>query len=273
MPQIQPPPASVVTRRRLILGMSSALVAPHTVAAELQPLKLYTEEWPPVSFASSGGPDGFAVQLVSLLQRRTGQAGMIQVVPFARGFQAVQQEPNVVYFTLGWTPEREQQLHLLGPVLTVDTWLWGWRGRAPAKPLSIMQAKQLKLVTGRQTVNEALLQRLGFESLQKVASPSQAIRMLQAGRVDLWCNSSIAVPEVLRRMGLPEDSLVRLTRLESTPLYLAFSRGTAADTLAAWEQGLLSLQRDGTLSSLYKTWLPLEHPPTRIRLIGPPPSR
>lgn len=74
-------------------------------------------------------------------------------------------------------------------------------------------------------------------------------------------------------MGLAHDALVRLTRLDSTPLHLAFSRGTPAATLTAWERELLAVQRDGTLAALHNRWLPQEHPPTQIRLTGPTPAR
>ena len=95
----------------LVLGLSAAVPA--------RSLQFYTEEYPPLNYSRDGRPVGLAVDLVRELFERTGDHGRISVVPWARGYQAAQLEPNTALFVTMRTAERERLFKWVGPVVVV----------------------------------------------------------------------------------------------------------------------------------------------------------
>ena len=64
-------------RALLPLLFASLLCAPLTA----EPLRLFTEEYPPINFSQNGEPAGLATEVVKEIMRRTGQNAPISVVP------------------------------------------------------------------------------------------------------------------------------------------------------------------------------------------------
>ena len=104
----------------LVLGLSAAVPA--------QSLQFYTEEYPPLNYSRDGRPVGLAVDLVRELFERTGDHGRISVVPWARGYQAAQLEPNTALFVTMRTAERERLFKWVGPVVVAVTSFYALRG-------------------------------------------------------------------------------------------------------------------------------------------------
>ncbi|MET3139993.1 ABC-type amino acid transport substrate-binding protein, partial [Undibacterium sp. GrIS 1.2] len=93
-------------------------------------LTIYTENWPPISFKNGDKVDGMAVEVVDALQKKMGTNSAIQLVPWARGYKAVLEDPNVLLFTVGRSAEREKLMTLLGPVAVSKTVLYTRKGNA-----------------------------------------------------------------------------------------------------------------------------------------------
>ncbi len=74
------------------------------LAAEL---RLFTEEYRPLSYSEKGKLTGMAVEVVEQLVEQTGQATHIELLPWARGYHLAQREANVGLFSMVRTPERE----------------------------------------------------------------------------------------------------------------------------------------------------------------------
>ena len=79
-------------------------------------LAILTEDLPPYNYMENGTLTGATTHVVQEITRRLGISPDIQVLPWARGYQRLRSEPNVVLFTTAHTKERDPQFHWVGPL-------------------------------------------------------------------------------------------------------------------------------------------------------------
>ena len=86
-----------------------------------QPLKILCDSDPPAQFIGADGQlTGYTVELVRDIQKRVGNDYPISIVPWARGYEMIRHQPNVVLFLMAHTPERASQFKWVGPVLELE---------------------------------------------------------------------------------------------------------------------------------------------------------
>src|SRR6056297_2520564 len=91
-----------------LMAVLSLAKADYKIYTEiLGSLQMYDEE---------GNLTGSTVELVKEIQRRIGDDTEIQIVPWVRGLNAVQNEDNVVLFSTALNDEREPLMKWLGPL-------------------------------------------------------------------------------------------------------------------------------------------------------------
>lgn len=231
-------------------------------------LAIYTEDWPPLSFRNSqDSAAGMAVEVVQELQKRTGNRNVIQVQPWARAYHHLLSEPDVLLFTVGRNAEREGKMTLLGPVAISSTDVFALREQA--QQLRDMGDVRRRLPTAayRGSIFESTARAHGY-NVTATTDPQHSAKMLLAGRVRLWAEGNIVVPQVLQRLGAADNAVERIATLESLALYLAFSKGTSRQLVLAWEQALRDMKRDGSFQAIHKRWFPLSAPPLEVFRVG-----
>ena len=108
----------------LVLMYVGLLLISHLASAHN--LKIYCDEDYPVQFFNKQGQlTGMSIDIVQEIQKRLGVADPIQVVPWARGLDKLDHEPNTMLLTMARTPEREVFYQWVGPVVVVEYGLYG----------------------------------------------------------------------------------------------------------------------------------------------------
>ncbi|MCU6434297.1 transporter substrate-binding domain-containing protein [Undibacterium sp. Jales W-56] len=248
----------------LLLG----LLCQH-VLVSAQNLDIYTEDWPPISYANADKKaEGMAVEVVQALQERLGSTNVVQVVPWARGYNAVLEEPNVMLFTMGRSEEREKLVVLLGPVVISNTALYTRKGNA-ARLLAMGEGmRKLPVGAYHSSIFADTARKKGYTNISEASKPQTIATMLLRGRFDLWVEGSLVVPSIIKEIGHAPDEVEQVMVLDSLELYLAFSRKTPASTIKAWEEAFRWLKKSGGYAKIYKKWLPGETPPMEVVRLG-----
>ncbi|CAN5717531.1 ABC transporter substrate-binding protein [soil metagenome] len=242
-------------------------ISPFCQAQELQ---IFTEDWPPISFGNGTKVDGMAVELVQALQARVGSTQAIQLVPWARWYKALLEEPNVLLFSVGRSEEREKLMTLLGPIAISSTALYTRKGRATALQHQTSPLQSLRVGAYRASIFADTAKKHGFNNLELAATPQIIATMLFAKRFDLWVEGSLVVSSVLKDIGHTADDVEKVQVLESLELYLAFSTQTPASLIKTWEDALRNMKRDGSFAKIHQKWLPNEAPPMALIRLDPP---
>jgi len=244
----------------LLLCLSSMSIA--------QELTIYTEDWPPLNFKQGNAINGMAVELVRALQAHMGSHQEIHLVPWARGYKAVLEDPNVLLFSVGRTPEREKLMRLLGPIAISDTVLYTRKGNA--EHLRSLHDGVYALPVGayRSSIFVDVARKKGFQHIEQANSPQIEVNMLLAGRFDMLVESSVAINQILKGIGHHSSEIEKVAVLDSLELYLAFSLNTSTDILNAWENALRAAKKDGSFQKIYQKWFPEDMPPMEVQRLG-----
>lgn len=224
-------------------------------------LQFLTEEYPPLTFLKGGEVSGLGAEVVQEIQRRTGNRGALQMMPWARAYQSALLTPNVVLFTTTRTAERESLFKWVGPVATMKTSLYAKRG-SDVRIASLAEAKRMAgILTVREYYSHQFLKREGFTKLDVVNTPETMLKMLLGERRVLMASDNLLMPALVDNAGVAMDAVKLVYTFMESQTYIAFSRGTSDDIVRDWQMALDQMKRDGSFDRLYKKWLPGEVPP------------
>jgi polar amino acid transport system substrate-binding protein len=205
-------------------------------------LTIYTEDWPPISYQTNSKMEGMGVEIVQALQAKMGTSEAITMVPWARGYKSLLEEPNIMLFSVGRSAEREKLMILLGPIAISSTSLYTRKGNAAR--LLAMGDKLYELSVGayRGSIFADTAKKKGFANIDLAAAPKITANMLFAKRFDLWVEGSLAVPSIVKETGHEPEEIERVMVLDNLELYLAFSKTSSPTIVKAWEAALKAIK-------------------------------
>lgn len=145
-----------------------------------------TEDYAPSNYLEKGELKGVSVDLLKAIWIRMGVGEQpIEVYPWARGYQMVQNRPDTVLFAMTRNNDREDLFKWVGPI---------YRGRYSLITLSSMKPensntdilKSRRIGALRNDLGYDLLIREGLsrDQIWEATSVEQLVKMLEAGRID-----------------------------------------------------------------------------------------
>lgn len=219
-------------------------------------LKIYCDEDYPVQFFDKQGQlTGMSIEIVREIQRRLGVNDAIQVVPWARGLNKLDHEPNTMLLTMARTPERESQYQWIGPVVVVEYGLYG-RSSANLQVQSLEDAKKVTLIgVYRNDIRDQTLTRFGFNNLDRAASNVSNFKKLMIGRIDLVADTRIGAESQVMALGYQASDVKLVFPLFKTYLYFGVSKSTDRYIVARWNAVLEGMKKDKTFLKIQKKYL------------------
>lgn len=236
----------------LLFGLSPALAAGE--------LRLFTEEAPPTSFLRDGRPDGYAVELVKELLRRTGSVASIELLPWTRAYHLARNEADIALFAVVRTPQREAAFQWVGPILRGSTRFYSLKSSGLRIDTLEQAASAGTLALPKQWYSYETLERMGFANLHGVPSARHMVTMLKHGRVKLIATEELTLREELASGGLTPDEVQGHLAFMRSDYYIAFSPHTDAALVGRWQQALEAMEADGSLQRIRQRWLPQAQP-------------
>lgn len=235
----------------VVLGLSSFVAAAVRAAAppDILPLVI-TEDSGPGNRLESGRPSGFNVEVVRELLRRVNHADNIQIFPWARGYQMLQNEPHIALFSTTRTPEREALFKWVGPT-NVNTWvLYKKKGNA-LKITSLDDARKVGAIgVLRDDAKHKYLLDNGFTNVDPVNLGMQNAQKLQGGRIDLWLTANLGFVAETEKAGIDMAQFEQVLVLRRHYLYIALSKETPDTTVHTWQAALDAMKKDGTYKAI-----------------------
>lgn len=232
-------------------------------------LRIYGMESRPLSFQDGNHVDGMVVELARAIQARLGATDRIEIIPWARAGAMVFKEPNVLVLSMIRTEERAQTIRFIGPVAQANMSAYAVRSRAAGLRAAGARSQALRVGFRRGSVYAEIAERLGYRQVNETNSSEAAARMLMAGRFDLWFDHDEFVPGAMRQAGHRPDEVEPVFSLGKQSIFMAFSPGTPAATVQAWDETLRELKRSGAYQKIHDKWLPAEILPQHQRRSPP----
>lgn len=235
------------------LLMLVLLLQPLVCVAEL---RLLTEEAPPTSFLNDGQPDGYSVEVVRELMRRTGSQASIEVLPWTRAYFLAKSQADTGLFSVVRTAEREAMFQWVGPILQGATRFYSLKTSNLQIDNLDDAARAGTLALPKQWYTYETLQRMGFTNLYGVPSARQMVTMLKHGRVKLIATEDLTLREELATGGLTPDQVQAHLAFMRSEYYIVFSPQTSSALVEQWQRALEGMRRDGSLENIMRRWLP-----------------
>ncbi|TBU78996.1 substrate-binding periplasmic protein [Phytopseudomonas daroniae] len=228
-------------------------------------LRILTEPGPPTAFMKDAELQGFGVDVVRELITRTGSQAQIEMMPWTRAYTIAQREPDVGLFAMVRTPDREKRFQWVGPILHGKVRFYSLK----SSNLQIESIEDVAasgpLAVPKQWYSYEVLKGQGLQNLYGVPTPETMVTMFGHGRVSLIMLEDILLRDMLAPAGLtPADVQPQMVFMESS-YYIAFSLDTDPAIVAAWQNELAEMRRDGSFSAIFRQWLPDVELPDALR--------
>ncbi len=232
----------------LILLISLSLFAELVIYTEISGRAQYYNE--------NGELTGSSIEIVQEIQKRIGDTTEIQVVPWARGYNALESDPEVLLFSTTRTEDREPLFKWVGPVFRLD-WAFYVKKGSDITISSLEDAKALERIgTYRDDAREKFLISEGFDNLDSTNNSVLNVTKLLAGRIDAVISSDAGIIASLEDAGYNPDDVQEAYTIRTYELYLSFSKETPDETVEEWHNALKGMYEDGTFEEIYHRYYP-----------------
>mgnify|MGYP006277011937 CR=1 FL=1 len=228
------------------LLVATALFATNTLA-DLKDYDIMTETYPPYNFKKSGQLQGIGVEIL-LAASEKGNLGVsrsdIRLLPWARGYENVQNQQQSMLFSTTRTEAREDLFKWAGPITETRIALIAKKG----SDLSFNSASDYAYPTiavVRDDVAESLVRDKGATdgNLDISARPEPAMRKLAAGRVDAWAYEENVAYWLLNSEGHNTDGFEVVDVLSESELYYAFHPDTPDQVVDSLQKAIDALSQ------------------------------
>lgn len=244
------------------LTVLCALMMTGQPLAWAQHMTLLTEVNPPLQVKLANGElGGPTVAVVREIQRRINNTDPIELVPWARGYRAVETQANTALFVMARTASRDAQFQWVGPFTEAAYALYV---KADSKIIlkDLDEAKQLKSIgVYRDDARDQLLTQAGFTNLDRTVDNNSNVKKLMLGRVDAIASSTTAIEVLMTSLGYPRDSVRVALPLTKIQTWMAFSKQTPESTVRAWADALEGMKKDKTFETIMASGIPGWTPP------------
>jgi polar amino acid transport system substrate-binding protein len=224
-------------------------------ASSAQRLTVYCEEDFPVQYYDkSGHLTGFSIEIVREIQKRLNIDGDVQVVPWSRGMDKLNNDPNTMLITMAKTPEREPLYQWVGPIISVDYGLYG-KANSDIKIKSLEDAKKVKSIgVYRNDIRDQTLTRLGFKNLDRADSNTSSFKKLMIGRISLYAENKLGAERIAISLGYRPNVIKLIFPLFKSYLYFGVSRNTSPEIVQKWNDALSTMKKDETFLAIQKKY-------------------
>lgn len=219
-------------------------------------IQMMTEEYPPVTFMKNGKVSGFVTDMVREISARQGISDNIRLASWDEAYKLALSNPNVVLFSAERTAKREKLFQWVGPVGKNSSILYARKGSG-IRMNSLEDTRKVAAIgTTANWFNEQDLKDRGFTNLVSSPLPTDNVRKLMKGEVQLAVFTDITVADIVKNAGYSMDDLEPVATLSNTYFYIAVSIGTPAEIVQKWQSTLDGLKADGTFEKIYRSYIP-----------------
>lgn len=218
---------SIVTFSLLFIG-----------ALEARAQVLYTEDLRPFNYVKGRILVGLGPEIIRLVKKVDPELSFdMKVLPWKRAYALAQNERNNAVFSLARTAKREDLFHWVGPIFSIQTFLWA-KGPNAKKIKKIKDVVGMRITTQQGGSGEQELKDLGFEHIVGVVDTDRMYKMLINDRVDLMKVPDLMIADYLARNDLPINAIIPVWGMGKRDLYIGFSKSTDLEYIHRWNRAI-----------------------------------
>lgn len=226
-----------------------------------QDITVVTENWSPYNYENNGVIVGISTEIVRETLKRAEIEADIRIYPWPRAYDMALNEKNVLIYTIYRNREREDKFKWIGPIsMRSRHFFYKLTARTDIVLNTLEEAKEYTIGVLRDNYAHQKLIEEGFtESENLVVSriTENNIKMLMAGRIDLFPGDEIATAALIEKMELPPGIIEKSFLLfsEEAKAYMAFNRHTPDQLVVRVRNAFEEVKAEGIIESTTEKYL------------------
>jgi len=234
-------------KKMLVLFSLLALITPGFALG--QTFEVMTEELPPFNFTNNGAVEGITADTLLYVMEKAGnpiERSSIKAMPWPRAYDAVQNKPGTILFSMARTEQRENMFKWVGPIFKAKIGLIGAKSRN-FKIDSAEDFKKYRIGTIREGAPEQLLIKAGGDvtKFNRDTRADLQIKKLNAGRIDLFSFNLPTAQYLMKNQGINPADYDSVYDLKVPQLHIAFHKDTDAVFVAKVQKVLDDMKIPG----------------------------
>lgn len=231
------------------------------VREAIESIDWITEQYPPFNFRDPEDDQlkGISVDiLVEMFKKLNVDKGKqdLRLLPWARGYRAVQEKPGTALFSTTYSEERLKLFKFVGPIVPTRVSLIAKKSRA-LKVNSVSDMNALEIGVIRDDIGDQLIQDLGVKKSAVLvkASIDNLVKMLYRDRLDAIAYAEDIVRHQSKLAGLDPAECESVYLLKESHMGYAFHKSTDPAILETLQAALEELRKDGTVDRIVGSYL------------------
>jgi len=221
-------------------------------------ITIYAEQLYPLSYTQIGSSEGYvlgyATEFIRVLMDESGVAYDLLMVPWARALQTIDNQENVLIYSMARTPAREEDYLWLGELWPMRNFLYGLRSKQANLPTNLDEARSYRVGVTRGDVVHTYLKSKKFSRIVEVANLKKNFSLLKRDRIDLISFPDFALGHSATARGFDLRDLVVMLEMEEMSLVLsiAVSKTTDPELVRRLRLAYQSLRADGSYAQIMR---------------------
>ncbi|MEX0298516.1 MAG: substrate-binding periplasmic protein [Kordiimonas sp.] len=215
-----------VCRMLFCLCIQTVAIASICIAADTEPVTIYTEDFPPYNFKKQQGKvEGVSVDLVTDLMEEAGLDYSIKLMPWPRAVREAEKDPKGLIFSIARIENREKIYDWLAYLTSPEFYLFARTEDMRDFTFDAIRRGEFTAICEDNDASCSILRDAGFSNDKLFrrgnGGLSEAV-MIQYGRADLYLGDLFHHPYRLKELNLPNDIAKPVLRVGTgMRLYLA----------------------------------------------------
>ena len=238
------------------LSIITVMLCMITIFIYAEELRIWGLSEPPGNFMNEQGEFvGLAVDIVREIQQRVGNKDKIEMIPWKRIYNTALNEPNIVFFSVARTPEREDKFHWI-TLMMRKPWAFYSKKDSGLQIKSLDDLKKLSAVgVQAEDVRDTWLQQQGFTNIDRVANHKLNVVKLEQERVPVILYSPQGMSHTCKELNYDFNKFEILLIPYSSQSYLAISKnGTSEEIIKQWKEAARQMKKYGTFARIAEKW-------------------
>ncbi len=236
----QPIKLSITLVFLISLFFSSSLYCAQAITANN--LVYLSENFPPHNFIKDNNLKGASVEILELIWKKMGASKTrddIEIMPWARGIKRLENESNTVLFGMGYSQERANKFHWVGPYYTHSLALISKKSKQ-LKINRIEDAKQFYIGVVREDMGHQILLKRGFPSQRLDLSSDIDIlyKKLNYDRFDVICYVEHSFINYLTANKLNQHLFEPIFQISNMRSGFGFNKNIPSDLIEKFQHSL-----------------------------------
>ena len=248
-------------KKTILLVVAAALISVDVFSSDINFLthsskeQTYINEKGELRGKKNAGKRAFYVELLREMMILMKHFKKIEQLPLKRGLMMVQKDINLALFNVSRTPERENKVKWVGPLLREVDYFYEMKN-APTGITSLEDAKKVRnICVLNGGVHETILRKNNFTNIHTNISYIGCFNMLKLGRVSLTPSASSTVSEKLEQAGISSDQIrqIPVILLEAGG-YIAFSKNISDEIIQQWQDAFNQIKKSGKYQEIFNQY-------------------